>query len=171
MIAQSASNPKQVARGAMTGARYIESLRDGREVYIDGTRVNDVTVHPAFKDMIGELARCYDLQNSAEYRDEMTFADPGSGVRTSVSWLLPRSAEDLKRKRRNSELWNAFTWGQLGRSPDILAPYIISTLHLKDNFSAVKHAKCDFGENLENYYQYCMQNDIFLTHALGDPQV
>ena len=46
-----------------------------------------------------------------------------------MSWLLPRSADDLKRKRRNSELWNELTWGQLGRSPDILAPYIISALH------------------------------------------
>ena len=97
----------------------LYTSRDGRTVYIDGKLVDDVTVHPAFTDMIGELARCYDLQSSTEYRDEMTFLEPESGVRTSVSWLLPRSAEDLKRKRRNSELWNAFTWGQLGRSPDI----------------------------------------------------
>jgi 4-hydroxyphenylacetate 3-monooxygenase len=155
----------------MTGERYVASLRDGREVWIDGERVGDVTVHPAFKLMIGELARVYDLQNSAEFRDEMTFVEPESGVRTSLSWLLPRSADDLKRKRRNSELWNRFTWGQLGRSPDILAPYIISALHLKDEFSAVKHPKCDFGENLENYYKHCLRNDLFLTHALGDPQV
>ena len=159
------------AMGAMTGARYIESLKDGREVWIDGQRVKDVTTHSAFKGMIGELARIYDLQNSPKYRDEMTFVDPEAGVRTSVSWLLPRSAADLKRKRRNSELWNELTWGQLGRSPDILAPYIISGLHLKAEFSAVKHPKCDFGENLENYYKHCMRNDLFLTHALGDPQV
>lgn len=157
--------------GAMTGKRYIESLKDGREVWIDGERVDDVTAHPAFKDMINEAARVYDLQNSDEYRDEMTFVDAESGVRTSVSWMLPQTAEDLKRKRRNSELWNQFTWGQLGRSHDILAPYIISALHLKDEFSKVKHPKCDFGENLENYYKHCMRNDLFLTHALGDPQV
>lgn len=155
----------------MTGERYVRSLKDGREVWIDGERVADVTTHPAFKLMIGELARLYDLQNSAEFRDDMTFLEPETGLRTSLSWLLPRSAEDLRRKRRNSELWNRFTWGQLGRSPDILAPYIISSLHLKDAFSAVKHPKCDFGENLENYYKYCMRNDLFLTHALGDPQV
>ena len=157
--------------GAMTGRRYIESLKDGREVWIDGARVSDVTAHPAFKDMIHELARVYDLQNSDAYRDQMTFIDPKTGIRTSVSWLLPGSAEDLRRKRRNSELWNELTWGQLGRSPDILAPYIISALHLKAEFSAVKHPRCDFGENLERYYEYCMRNDLFLTHALGDPQV
>jgi len=155
----------------MTGRRYVESLRDGREVWIDGERVDDVTTHPAFKDMIAELARIYDLQNSEKYRDEMTCIDPATGRRISVSWLWPRSAEDLKRKRRNSELWNELSWGQLGRSPDILAPYIISALHLKDQFSAVKHPKCDFGDNIENYYKYCMGHDLFLTHALGDPQV
>src|SRR5271166_4666222 len=145
--------PASEALGPMTGRRYIESLRDGREVWIDGERVADVTTHPAFKDMIAELARVYDLQNSERYRDEMTCIDPATGRHISVSWLLPRCAEDLKRKRRNSELWNELTWGQLGRSPDILAPYIISALHLKDAFSAVKHPKCDFGENLENYYR------------------
>ncbi len=156
--------------GAMTGERYVRSLQDDREVWIDGERVADVTTHPAFKDMIHELARVYDLQNT-KYRDEMTFVDPDSGVRGSVSWLLPRSAADLKRKRRNSELWNNETWGQLGRSPDILAPYIISLMFRKEALSSVKHPKADFGENVENYYKYCMQNDLFLTHALGDPQV
>ncbi len=165
----SKAEPK--ALGPMTGARYIASLKDNREVWIDGSRVDDVTTHPAFKDMVHELARVYDLQNSPQYRDEMTCVDPASGNRISVSWLFPRSAEDLKKKRRNSELWNELTWGQLGRSPDILAPYILSALHLKDEYSAVKHAKCDFGENLQKYYEYCRDNDLFLTHALGDPQV
>ena len=29
-----------------TGAEYMQCLRDGREVYIDGERVADVTTHP-----------------------------------------------------------------------------------------------------------------------------
>ena len=39
------------------------------------------------------------------------------------------------------------------------------------SFSSVKHPKADFGENVLNYYRYCRDNDLFLTHALGDPQV
>ena len=69
-------------QGAMTGERYIESLRDGREVWIDGKRVDDVTTHPAFRDMIKALADVYDAQNS-EYRDEMTYVEPETGVRAS----------------------------------------------------------------------------------------
>ena len=52
------------ALGAMTGARYIESLKDGREVWLDGEKVQDVTTHPAFTGMVHELARIYDLQHT-----------------------------------------------------------------------------------------------------------
>jgi len=162
----------QEAQGAMTGARYIESLRDGREVWLDGRRVDDVTTHPAFRDFVHELARIYDVQNQEPYRDQMTFVSPESGNRVSLSWLIPRSMEDLKRKRRNSELWSEQTWGQLGRSPDILAPFITTLAQRHAQLSAVKASRhCDFGENAVNYYRYCMENDLFLTHALGDPQV
>ena len=40
------------ARGAMTGARYIQSLQDGREVWLDGERIDDVTIHPACAGMV-----------------------------------------------------------------------------------------------------------------------
>ena len=36
--------------GPMTGQQYLESLRDGREVFIYGERVTDVVTHPAFRD-------------------------------------------------------------------------------------------------------------------------
>ena len=157
--------------GAMTGARYIESLKDGREVWLDGEKVPDVTVHPALSGIVHELARIYDLQHSGEYRDQMTFVSPDTGNRCSLSWLLPRTMEDLKKKRRNSEIWNEQSWGQLGRSPDILAPHITTLYNARESLSAVENPHCDFGENLVNYHRYCTENDLFLTHALGDPQV
>ena len=72
-----------IALGPMTGERYIASLKDKREVWIDGRRAEDVTTHPAFKDVVGELARVYDLQNSPQYRDEMTCICPETGKRIS----------------------------------------------------------------------------------------
>ena len=50
------------AKGALTGERYIESLRDGREVWLDGERVEDVTKHPAFTGAIRQqIASAVDL--------------------------------------------------------------------------------------------------------------
>ena len=159
------------ALGAMTGRRFIDSLRDGREVWLDGERVEDVTTHPAMTGMVHELARIYDLQHSPEFGEQMTFVSPDTGNRCSLSWQLPTSSEDLKLKRRNSEIWNGQSLGQLGRSPDILAPHIITLYNSRDALAAVKNDRCDFGENITNYHRLCMENDLFLTHALGDPQV
>ena len=33
-----------------TGKEHLESLRDGRVVYVGGERIDDVTRHPAFRD-------------------------------------------------------------------------------------------------------------------------
>ena len=159
------------ARGAMTGLRFIDSLKDNREVWLDGKKIYAVTSHPAFTGMVHELARIYDLQHTDEYRDSMTFVSPETGNPCSLSWLLPRSADDLKKKRRNSEVWNEQCWGQLGRGPDILAPHIITLYCSHKALSEVKNPHCDFGENIANYLRYCTETDLFLTNALGDPQV
>ena len=44
-----------------TGDEYRESLRDGREVWIDGEKVADVATHPAFKPIVDARARIYDM--------------------------------------------------------------------------------------------------------------
>ena len=40
-----------------TGAEYLDSLRDDREVFIYGERVKDVTTHPAFRNTARMVAR------------------------------------------------------------------------------------------------------------------
>jgi 4-hydroxyphenylacetate 3-monooxygenase len=40
-----------------TGQEYIDGLRDGRRVFIEGEEVNDVTTHPAFRGAVGRSGR------------------------------------------------------------------------------------------------------------------
>ena len=159
------------AHGAMTGKRFIDSLKDGREVWLDGQRVRDVTTHAAFTGIVSELGRVYDLQHTDEFRDQMTYVSPESGNRVSYSWLTPTTLEESQAKRRNSEAWNKQVWGQLGRGPDVLAPFILMLNESREVFGSAKNDNCDFAENIANYTRYCRENDLFLTHALGDPQV
>jgi 4-hydroxyphenylacetate 3-monooxygenase len=56
-------HPEAIVAGKkrpFTGAEFLESLRDGREVYIYGERVNDVTAHPAFRNAAASVALLYD---------------------------------------------------------------------------------------------------------------
>src|SRR4051795_13317810 len=64
----------------MTGAEYLESLRDGRAVYIYGERVADVTTHPAFRNTARMIARLYDALHDPAHKDQLTSpTDTGSG--------------------------------------------------------------------------------------------
>ena len=45
-----------------TGKQYIEGLRDGRTVYIGDQRVDDVTMHPAFRNAVQTVAEFYDFK-------------------------------------------------------------------------------------------------------------
>ena len=79
--------PESVLAGKQrpfTGAEFIESLRDGREVYIYGDRVKDVTKHPAFRNAAASVARLYDALHDPKTRDALTApTDTGSAGYTA----------------------------------------------------------------------------------------
>ena len=75
-----------------TGAHYLNSLRDRRQVVIDGALVNDVTTHPAFAGICRTMAGFYD--HIAAHPQEMTFPSPADGRPVLVSHMAPRSAND-----------------------------------------------------------------------------
>ena len=50
-----------------TGQEHLESLRDGRVVYIGSERVDDVTIHPAFRNRPERACSC--LPERARRRD------------------------------------------------------------------------------------------------------
>jgi 4-hydroxyphenylacetate 3-monooxygenase oxygenase component len=146
-----------------TGRDYIESLRDGREVWHAGRRIEDVTTHSGFAGTIRTLADLYDKQHLPETRDIMTFDRDGD--RVSYSYLPPRTPEELALKRRNIEFWSRETLGQMGRYPDFCAQLVLGLLdwaHIVD-----QHNK-DWAENARAYYRHCSRNDLCLTHALTD---
>ena len=59
----------------MNGAEYLESLRDGRDIWIYGEKVEDVTTHPAFRNGVRSIARLYDALHDPATKDELTVAD------------------------------------------------------------------------------------------------
>ena len=73
-----------------SGDQYLESLRDGRAVFLDGARVEDVTTHPAFAEPVRRVAETYDRVRAAGPDSALTFGDPATGARHSNMWLIPR---------------------------------------------------------------------------------
>jgi 4-hydroxyphenylacetate 3-monooxygenase len=104
-----------------SGGAYVASLRDGRAVYVDGERVDDVTKHPAFAAPIRRIAETYDRAKTIGSDSALTFADPATGERHSNMWLVPRSADDLGARRRVHRFWAEQSFGLMGRTPDHVA--------------------------------------------------
>ncbi len=106
--------------GIRTGRQYLDGVRDGREIWCDGERVADVTTDPRFAGGAKTLAELYDLQHKPELIDRMTYISPTSGKRVGLSFIEPRSTEDLTRRRGMFKIWNDHTCGMFGRSPDFM---------------------------------------------------
>lgn len=151
--------------GAMDGRRYLQSLRDGREVWIHGQRVTDVTQHPALARVAQTFADLYDLQHRPPTQHLMTYVDE-DGVRVSTSYLAPTSPAELLQRRRNTEVWAGESFGMLGRFPDFCAAIIVGMYDVRDELNAVNPG---FGDNAERYLKYARQNDLAVSHGLHDP--
>jgi 4-hydroxyphenylacetate 3-monooxygenase len=67
------------------GEELLQSLRDDRQLFIDGDRVEDVTTDPRFAAAARSLAELYDLQHDPALIDRMTFLSPASGERVGLS--------------------------------------------------------------------------------------
>ena len=156
-----------VAPRIMDGARYIESLRDGREIWLHGEKVSDVTQHPAFRNVVATFAELYDLQHQAATREIMTYVDP-DGVRGSVSYLPPASPDELLRRRRNTEVWTERSFGMLGRLPDFCASMIVG---FHDTRAELNALNAGFGDNATRYLTLARQHDLALSHGLHDPHM
>lgn len=151
--------------GILDGARYLESLRDGREVWVNGERVADVTRHAAFSGVADELARLYDLQHAPPTRDAMTFVNE-RGVRVSTSYLMPKEPADLLRRRRNAEIWARESFGMMGRFPDFCASMSVGLNDVRDELAALNPA---FADAARRHYEWASDNDLCLGHGLHDP--
>src|SRR5262252_4659219 len=77
----------------MTGKEYLQSIRDGRVIYVGKERVKDQTTHPAFADAARTYAALFDMKSDPALRDLMTFEEDGECY--SMYYLQPRSQEDL----------------------------------------------------------------------------
>jgi hypothetical protein len=103
----------------MTGKEYLQSIRDGRVIYIGKERVKDQTTHPAFADGARTYAALFDLKSDPALRDVMTFEE--GGERYSMYYLQPRSQEDLRHRNRVHRKIADFCFGLMGRTPDAFA--------------------------------------------------
>jgi 4-hydroxyphenylacetate 3-monooxygenase oxygenase component len=157
------------AMPARSGAEYVESIKKQPPcVYLGGRRITDVTAEPVFVEPIRAIAEQYDMQSDAAYRDVMTYPSPATGQPVSTSFLIPRSREELVKKRKHFKLRADHNFGFMGRSPDFMNQFVTGWHLMADRFA---RAGARFGKNATRYYEHVRERDLFLTHMLINPQI
>lgn len=156
--------------GIISGKEFLDRLNQLKnEIWFDGKKIEgNISEHPAFKGILETKSSLYDLQASGGLIDKMTFFLPGKKERIGLSYLQPKTKEDLQRRRRMIEHWARHTHGMMGRSPDYMNTVIMSFassasfLHDKEN--------C-FPEHIRALYDRAMKHDLSFTHTFITPQV
>src|SRR3984957_12241257 len=149
---------------ARSGAQYLAGLRQRKpEGWLRGERVTDVTTHPGLAGGARAIASLYDLQCDPAHREAMTFACPATGDRLGLSFIIPRTHDDLRRRREMMLAWARTTCGMMGRSPDFMNVTFACWAGSADYFG---RGRPEFAENMRRYYRYISENDLVLTHAL-----
>ncbi len=161
-------HPESIVQGKkrpFTGAEYLESLRDGREIYIYGERVKDVTVHPAFRNAAASVALLYDALHDDKTRGVLTGpTDTGSGGYTHKFFKAAHSRDDLVAQRDAIAAWARITYGWMGRSPDYKAA-LLNTLGANAQFYE------KFADNARAWHKRAQEAVLYLNHALVNPPI
>jgi 4-hydroxyphenylacetate 3-monooxygenase oxygenase component len=152
---------------ARTGKQYLDELgRDEREVWLNGERITNPLAHPLLASGAESIARVFDLQH--EHADEMLMPSE-DGALVNVSHVIPRSKEDLERRRRAIEITAGVTAGMMGRTPDYLNVTFACFAGRADVWA--RRGNEQGAENMVAYQKEMRDRDLSTTHTIINPQV
>jgi len=152
---------------ARTGAEYLAGLADGRELWLNGERIEDVVGHPVLGPAARSIAALYDLQH--DHADVCLLTDPDTGVATNISHLVPRSREDLARRHRGLARMARSHAGMLGRSPDYINVTLAGFAGRADVWAM--NGNEEGAANLVAYQREVATKDLATTHTIIHPTI
>jgi len=156
--------------GIRTGQQYLDKLNGMRtHVVIEGEVVREkVAEHPAFRNVAATYAKLFDMQHDKSHQQALTYQSPSTGDLVNASFLVPRTEEDLPRRRAAISTWAEASNGFLGRTGDYMNS-ALTALGTAETWFAQADPK--FADNIRNYYEWARENDTLATHTLIPPQV
>ncbi|QTG81734.1 4-hydroxyphenylacetate 3-hydroxylase N-terminal domain-containing protein [Arthrobacter crystallopoietes] len=151
----------------LSGAQYLESLRDGRRV-IDsqGKEIPDVTEHPTTGPSAHTFASVMDMQFDEKYRNTLTYLDD-AGDRRARGWHIPRNKEDLFLKREQIGATGERTLGMFGRPPEYGPAMSLGFLAIIDR---IEKENPVFAENIRRFVDQSSRLNLLSTDLIADPQ-
>ena len=147
------------------GSDYIDSIKDNREVYMDGERVDDITVHPMFKPIIDIRKRIYDMQYEKDFQNSLTVEE--NGEINAIGNALPYTQKDWWAKRQATDIIMEEVGGIVTRVGDETVGEMWS---LFDGQDVLNEVDPQFSKNITNHIYKVLKQDPFHVSANTDPK-
>jgi len=153
-----------------TAQQYIESLKDNRQIYVDGEKITDVTTHPRFAAAIKHMARAYEMAMDPEWSKYYVTTCPETGETITGCYRLPQNSEDLKARRQTIYQASRYAGGYIpfGSTKEIGTDAIFALRIITADVD--KKYGTNYSERIKNYHHYCQKNDLSLAGAVTDPK-
>ncbi len=148
---------------ALTGPEYLESLDDGREVWIHGERVKRLTEHPAFRMAARTISGLYDTLHSPEHSKSLCWTTERGAV-SHLAFRLARTRHHLRERAEAMSIWARRHYGFMARTPDYKAGLAVSLGAFPDYFAPHEEA-------CKRWYARLCDEVLFLNHVGVNPMV
>ncbi len=153
-----------------TPKEYVESLKDGRRIYIDGKLYHDVTQHPTLRRALQRGLVDYVMCQDPRYKDLLTERD-ANGEPYHFAFKPPETAADLLRRQDiqwlQSRIQGGFSSGAKFVGIDALHSVTASSRMIDKRLGISKYV-----QRVESFRDECKRIDAALsggvTAAKGD---
>ncbi len=148
--------------------RFINSLNDGRKVWIDGDKVTALHEHPAFKGTLNTIQELFNQLNDVDLRDKIGFISPTTNQYVHKAFLVPKTIEDLNERKVAFTFWADQTLGIMSRLAESGRSYITGWYASRDFFNKYDDK---FSEKITRLYEQVRDEDRVVISVVADPQV
>ena len=149
-----------------TAEQYVESLRDGRTVYYRGQRVPDVTTHPVIGRAVQHAAIDYTLAEDPAHRELCIVSDADAAGEYSRYYQIPRSPDDLQKRRELIELATTEGATLVVLIKEIGTDALCGLLRVSSVMDQ-QHGT-EYTQRVQAYYEHCRDNDLAIAVAQTD---
>ncbi|QAY65245.1 4-hydroxyphenylacetate 3-hydroxylase family protein [Paenibacillus protaetiae] len=152
----------------MRGEAFLQSLNDGRNVWLEGIQVPNVPAHAAFKGTLETIRQLFNMLDDPAVRDSVGYKVESTGKYAHSSFLVPYTREQLAQRSSSFDRWSQETHGMMSRLSDYARSLVTGWYAARDELSQLDP---HFKDKITRYYEQARDNDLFLTTAIIDPQI
>jgi len=145
--------------GLRTAEEFRASLKDGRALYYQGQKIDDVCANPELAVGVETAAHDFAAGHDPAHRDTFVVTDEQGGEDYSAFYKIPRDADDLLARSRLIELGT-----ELGGS----IPALIKEIGSDALFAMLRVLEGEELERARAFHKQCWQEDLAVAVAQTD---